>query len=672
MDVPPDELADEITYQIGALEVFARAAGARVGLRQAARRALQPRGRRRGAGRRRRRRASAPPARRCRCSGCPAPRCTRRRAAARLPVVAEAFADRAYTAEGTLVSRREPGAVHPRPGRGRRAPVGMARDRTVTALDGRRVAHRGPLAVLHGDTPGAAALARRVRSELAAAGVRSAALRMRALPVGEHGLLIELDTGEEVEALHAELCAGAARRHAAAGARDRAGRAHRSARRAGRSRRARRASWPAGEIPPETPATAPLVEMPVRYDGADLAEVAALWGVTARRGGPGALRRRVPGRLLRVRARLRLPDRAARALRRAAPGHTAPTVPAGSVALAGPYTGVYPRSSPGGWQLIGRTDLCCGTRPANRPRCSRPARGSASSRWSPMTARAEVVPGRSADHGPGPRPARPRAPRRAALRRARRARPPARQPARRQPRVGRHPGDDADRVRGAGPFGRHRRGDRSARPVTRGRPPGRLGRAGPGPGGRRAGGRARRARAAQLSRLRRRHRRPDRCSAAGRRPAVRPRPAPLPDGALLPLGAPHGPPARRRGAAARAARELVLPCSRARATTGSPDAALRALPAAATGWRRRATGSGCAPKAPRWSAPVSGELPSEGMCWRRPGAAGRRAAGVPADHPTTGGYPVIGVVPERDLAAAAQAVPGTPVRFLRPRGRRKR
>ena len=31
-------------------------------------------------------------------------------------------------------------------------------------------------------------------------------------------------------------------------------------------------------------------------------------------------------------------------------------VPAGSVALAGEFTGVYPRESPGGWQLIGRTD----------------------------------------------------------------------------------------------------------------------------------------------------------------------------------------------------------------------------------------------------------------------------------------------------------------------------
>ena len=31
-------------------------------------------------------------------------------------------------------------------------------------------------------------------------------------------------------------------------------------------------------------------------------------------------------------------------------------VPAGSVALAGPYAGVYPQASPGGWQLVGRTD----------------------------------------------------------------------------------------------------------------------------------------------------------------------------------------------------------------------------------------------------------------------------------------------------------------------------
>ncbi|MFF4384193.1 biotin-dependent carboxyltransferase family protein [Kitasatospora sp. NPDC001547] len=60
-----------------------------------------------------------------------------------------------------------------------------------------------------------------------------------------------------------------------------------------------------------------------------------------------------------------------------------------------------------------------------------------------------------------------------------------------------------------------------------------------------------------------------------------------------------------------------------------------------------------------------GELPSEGMVL---GAVQIPPDGQPvvflADHPTTGGYPVIGVVPAGDLAAAAQARPGTPVRFI--------
>ncbi|MEV6521869.1 biotin-dependent carboxyltransferase family protein [Longispora sp. NPDC051575] len=60
-----------------------------------------------------------------------------------------------------------------------------------------------------------------------------------------------------------------------------------------------------------------------------------------------------------------------------------------------------------------------------------------------------------------------------------------------------------------------------------------------------------------------------------------------------------------------------------------------------------------------------GELPSEGMVL---GAVQVPADGSPivflADHPTTGGYPVIGVVLEDDLAAAAQARPGAPVRFV--------
>ncbi|MEU6237697.1 allophanate hydrolase subunit 2 family protein, partial [Kitasatospora sp. NPDC047058] len=65
-----------------------------------------------------------------------------------------------------------------------------------------------------------------------------------------------------------------------------------------------------------------------------------------------------------------------------------------------------------------------------------------------------------------------------------------------------------------------------------------------------------------------------------------------------------------------------------------------------------------------------GELPSEGMVL---GAVQIPPDGRPvvflADHPTTGGYPVVGVVPEPDLAAAAQARPGTPLRFVLLRGR---
>ncbi|WP_432063105.1 biotin-dependent carboxyltransferase family protein [Streptomyces sp. S1] len=62
---------------------------------------------------------------------------------------------------------------------------------------------------------------------------------------------------------------------------------------------------------------------------------------------------------------------------------------------------------------------------------------------------------------------------------------------------------------------------------------------------------------------------------------------------------------------------------------------------------------------------VAGELASEGMVL---GAVQVPPDGRPvvflADHPTTGGYPVVGVVREADLGAAAQAVPGTAVRFV--------
>lgn len=99
------------------------------------------------------------------------------------------------------------------------------------------------------------------------------------------------------------------------------------------------------------------VEVPVRYDGPDLEAVAKLWDVDVEE----------------VVARHRDTDYTV-AFCGFAPGFAylsglpeslavprleepRTKVPAGSVGLAASYTGVYPRSSPGGWQLVGRTDM---------------------------------------------------------------------------------------------------------------------------------------------------------------------------------------------------------------------------------------------------------------------------------------------------------------------------
>jgi KipI family sensor histidine kinase inhibitor len=104
-------------------------------------------------------------------------------------------------------------------------------------------------------------------------------------------------------------------------------------------------------------AAGPLVRVGTVYDGPDLAEVAERWGVD-----PAEAVRIHSGFEYRVAfcgfapgfAYLTgLPEHLA------VPRRDSPRtrVPAGSVALAGPYTGVYPGESPGGWQLIGRTEL---------------------------------------------------------------------------------------------------------------------------------------------------------------------------------------------------------------------------------------------------------------------------------------------------------------------------
>ncbi|MET9494863.1 allophanate hydrolase subunit 1 [Streptomyces sp. NPDC006552] len=171
-------------------------------------------------------------------------------------------------------------------------------------------------------------------------------------PAGRHALLVELPDAERAGAFHAELL----------------------------RRRADGTLPPVAEIVPGActvlldgvsdpaaltrrltgwtlPATAPadgeVVTIPVAYDGPDLADVAALWGVAedevaARHASytyrvafcgfaPGF------GYLTGLPPELRVPRRDTPRTR----------VPAGALALAGPYTAVYPRATPGGWQLIG-------------------------------------------------------------------------------------------------------------------------------------------------------------------------------------------------------------------------------------------------------------------------------------------------------------------------------
>ena len=114
-----------------------------------------------------------------------------------------------------------------------------------------------------------------------------------------------------------------------------------------------------GWAPPAGAATVegPLVEIPVEYRGSDIDFVAGHWGTTAAGVSEilGATDFRVafcgfaPGfaYLTGLPAHLTVP-------RLPTPR---PKVPAGSVALAGEYAGIYPTASPGGWRLVGRTEV---------------------------------------------------------------------------------------------------------------------------------------------------------------------------------------------------------------------------------------------------------------------------------------------------------------------------
>ncbi len=88
-----------------------------------------------------------------------------------LRVAREGFADRAYEPDGTLRSRKLPASVHADPAVAAAQAVSIARDGRVTSSDGTTLALEVDTLCIHGDTPGAAAIARAVRVALASAGI---------------------------------------------------------------------------------------------------------------------------------------------------------------------------------------------------------------------------------------------------------------------------------------------------------------------------------------------------------------------------------------------------------------------------------------------------------------------------------------------------------------------
>ncbi|WP_022882641.1 LamB/YcsF family protein [Gryllotalpicola ginsengisoli] len=89
-----------------------------------------------------------------------------------LTAVAESYADRAFGPDGTLVPRSQPGSVLHDPDEIAARVVRLVTEHRVTAIDGTELELVPQSVCVHGDTPGAAQIARSVRSALLQAGVR--------------------------------------------------------------------------------------------------------------------------------------------------------------------------------------------------------------------------------------------------------------------------------------------------------------------------------------------------------------------------------------------------------------------------------------------------------------------------------------------------------------------
>ncbi len=173
IDMEAAELTADVIYQIGALEAMCRVAGVRVDY-------VKPHGALYNAIVHHEEQATAVVAAvvaldpSLHVMGLPGSAFLRIAQEAGLSTVAEAFADRAYTPEGHLVSRRQPGAVLHDPELVAARMVRLVTEGRLTAVDGTEIEVRADSICTHGDSPGAVEMARALRTALTGAGIEIA------------------------------------------------------------------------------------------------------------------------------------------------------------------------------------------------------------------------------------------------------------------------------------------------------------------------------------------------------------------------------------------------------------------------------------------------------------------------------------------------------------------
>ena len=274
------------------------------------------------------------------------------------PVLAEGFCDRAYNLDGTLVDRGVDGALLSEPAQAARQAVALVRDGVVGTL------------CIHGDSPGAVALAEAVRAALHAEGI--AVQRSRAAPsvtlgpnsvevgvvrpFGDCALMVETADGATARSL-AQALVRALQEWVDEGACEVIGGLASVVVRASDVHVADELRPVVHEVvrthvdaPDEADGEGTVHTIPCAFDGPDLDDAAAAAGCT-----PAEVVAHCTAQSLRV-AMLGfspgfafldgLPEVLRRVPRRDRPR---PVVPAGSVALANGHAAVYPSASPGGW-----------------------------------------------------------------------------------------------------------------------------------------------------------------------------------------------------------------------------------------------------------------------------------------------------------------------------------